>query len=135
MKNGWQLAVIDSTMVNASKYPVLAKSISNSISQCNGEAAFIVDSTVIPLQELVERQHLAAKIDGKEVVDELLHADMYRNFGVPYATVFYPKTKHYGIVMLDVLRPILSEEDALEVEMKFGIDLSKYIEKDIISNG
>ncbi len=135
MKNGWQLAVVDTSMVNASKYPVLAKSISNSISQCNGEAAFIVSSIVIPLQELVERQHLAAKIDGKEVVEELLHADMYRIFGVQYATVFYPKTKHYGMVILDVLRPILSEEDALEVEMKFGIDLSRYMNKDNASNG
>lgn len=135
MKNGWQLAVIDSTIVNASKYPVLAKSISNSISQYNGEAVFIVCSTIIPLQELVKRQHLAAMIDGKELVEELSRYDMYRYFGVPYATVFYPKTKHYGMTMLDVLRPILSEEDALEVEMKFGIDLSRYVDKDSASNG
>ena len=135
MKNVWQLAVIDTSMVNASRFPTLAKSISNTISQCNGEVAFIVGSTVISLHELVECQPLAAKINGRELADELLHADMYRNFGVPYATVFYPKTKHYGIVMLDVLRPILSEEDALEVEMKFGIDLSQYTEKDSASNG
>ena len=125
MKNGWQLAVIDTSMVNVSRFPTLAKNISKFISNCNGEVVFITSLTVIPLQELVERQRLATKIDGKELVKELSRLDMYRDFGVPYATVFYPKTKHYGIVILDVLRPILSEEDALEVEMKFGIDLSR----------
>lgn len=134
MKSGWQLAVIDVSQVNASKFPTLAKSLSKSISDCNGEVVFITSSTVIPLQELVEQQNLATKIDGQKLIYELSQSGMYRDFGIPYATVFYPKTKHYGLIILDVLRPILSEEDAIEVEMKFGIDLSQYTEKDNARN-
>ena len=44
-----------------------------------------------------------------------------------FSYVWSPDRKNYGWLMQEILRPVLSERDAIEMETKFGIDLRGFV--------
>ena len=47
----------------------------------------------------------------------------------PQCRVWLPERNKYGYCILDMLYPILTEKNIIEVELKFGIKLDDYVQK------
>ena len=53
------------------------------------------------------------------------------NCTISIATIWVPKRKQFLRIVLNALHPIVSEDDIIEMELKFGIDLHSLISRDI----
>lgn len=112
ISTGWQLAVVDWDQLKSNPLAgegirkAIDKLLANSQSSTfisSGEVVFICNFKDNPVQE---------KWSGE-----------YFNV----ATVWVPSSKKYMRQAVQSLRPILSEEDATEITLKYGTDFSKWI--------
>lgn len=115
-RNGWQLAVIDEAMVDKDKFPNLLR---QGVKSLRNEVVFITST----MRKLVAPQECR---DQASI--ELSMVEEYKHFGVPYCGVYYPTKRRYGYCMAMFLRPILSEEDAIDVETRLGVDVRRWMQ-------
>lgn len=118
MNKAWQLCVVDRQRVNFSEAPNFMKLVSDDAMTSaikDGMAVFVVNTIVKSFNSLSsEFQELAT------------HPTYRLPQGVTFANIWSPYIRRYGWVMQDFLHPILSEQDAIEMETKFGINLNNF---------
>lgn len=119
MKNGWQLAVVDVDAFSYTKCSALIDRLRN----------LFENSSPMPCGTIVyicSTMQCSAEKFGQEWRSDYL--DKLFAHGIPFANVWMPAKKKYGFAPLYVLRPIATEADVIEVEMKFGISLKEYMQ-------
>lgn len=118
MNNAWQLGVIDYDLTDFKQYPKFYSQIQaerhNGVGLDDGDIVYIVSTSKRTIHSL------------GELFSELANRPIYQ-FGVTFADVWNVKKKRYGWAMQEFIRPILTEKDVIEVELKFGISLKDYI--------
>lgn len=122
MKNEWQLAVVDLDVYKWNDGSALKKKFEQLF---NDPDRTLVQSTVVYICSVA--QIPCVKFGSEYDWDNPSYGGMFSN-GVPIANVWIPKAKRYGYAPLYVLRPIVTEADAIEMEMKFSISLKDYVQ-------
>ena len=120
MNRNWQMCVVDSDLIDGKDMPKFSKIIASELNADNelgnGDVVFVAFTEMRPISKF-----------SNDLQDELQRHPTFRFFeDVQFAYVWYPKTKRYIWILQSILRPILCEEDAIEVETKFGINLEKW---------
>lgn len=122
INKAWQLCVIDrfrADFSNAPHFENLVKNDAKTSKLADGTIVFIVNSMVKPFTSL------------SSAYNELRNSNHFPAYsilnGIPFAYVWQPNNKKYATVLHEFLRPILTEQDAVEMEFKFGIDLKMFI--------
>ena len=119
MDKSWQMCVVDRNMVDFSDCPtfnehVVESSKKNSAIK-DGDVVFVVTSTLKLFSKL------------SPWFDELEQNGKYAFMnGLLFAYVWAPKLKTYSWIFQDFLKPILTEQDAAEAELKFCTDLKDF---------
>ena len=119
MNKAWQLCIVDRESCDFSKAPKFENAFKNTPpleSTQNGTVLFVVTTILKPFKDLEPIFYELKDIPKFEFMG-----------GVMYSYAWLPNIKHYGWFMQDMLRPILSEQDAIDVETKFGINLENFI--------
>ena len=119
MNKAWQLCVVDREACDFSQAPKFERIFKNTPpleSTQNGTVLFVVTTILKPFKDLDSIFYELKDIPKFAVMG-----------GVMYSYAWLPNIKHYRWFMQDMLRPILSEQDAIDVETKFGINLENFI--------
>ena len=119
MNKAWQLCIVDREVCDFSQAPQFERIFKNMPpleSTQNGTVLFVVTTILKPFKDL------------DSIFYELKGIPKFAAMGgVMYSYAWLPNIKQYGWFMQDMLRPILSEQDAIDVETKFGINLENFI--------
>ena len=119
MNKAWQLCIIDSDSADFSDCIEFNNTLNTAVKNgkiSNGCIVYVVNSVIIPFNELNPLFKGIKEKSRYSFID-----------GVPFAYVWYPSIKRYGWVFQDILKPIITEQDIIEIETKFGISLEEYI--------
>lgn len=119
-RNGWQLAVIDIDRCNERMFPLFCRTMRNDVSlNAYGNAVvFIIDTMWIPIDNVT---------NNTDVSLELKKNRMFSECGMSFAYVCIPSEKTYFCCPIMALAPILSEEDAIDVETRLGVDVRRWM--------
>ena len=104
MNNAWQLAVVDWELYK--KYAA-SKGKDHILNRC------FVDKSTQPFK------------DGTIVF--IIKPYFMSANGELGAYLWIPSKKKYGSIIIHVLYPVITAKDAIEMNLKFGIDLSPYL--------
>lgn len=120
MHTGWQLAIVDLDIFPICKGTALEKELQHALSSSDnkissGKVVYICSTMQVPIDQL-----------GKEW-QELAYANIFALKEVPLANIWIPDNTSYGWAPLYLLRPIITEADAVEAELKFGISLKDHM--------
>ena len=120
MSKAWQLCVVDRTLTDFSMAPNFAQQV-----MADATTSIMKDGTVVFVVGIIVKSFSSLP----SAFAELKASSKYYAIpdGVVFANVWNPSLKKYGWIMRDFLRPILSEQDAVEAEMKFGVNLKNFI--------
>ena len=119
MNKAWQLCVVDRDACDFSKAPKfnhVFKTASCLEAFPNGTVLFAITSLFKPFKDLGSMFFELTAISPFSFIG-----------GVMFSYVWSPETKRYGWLMQEILRPVLTERDAIEMETKFGIDLRGFV--------
>ena len=119
MDKAWQLCIVDRESCDFSKVPEFErvfKTAQKLESIKNGTALFAITSILKPFNSLNPKFYELKNIPKFAFIG-----------GVMFSYAWLPNTKRYGWFMQDILRPILSEQDVIYAETKFGINLENFI--------
>lgn len=119
MDKAWQLCIVDRESCDFSKAPKFEQAFKNASkleSIKNGTVLFAITAMLKPFNSLNPRFYELKSIPKFAVMG-----------GVVFSYAWLPNTKRYGWFMQDILRPILSEQDVIDVETKFGVSLENFI--------
>ena len=119
MNKAWQLCIVDRESCDFSKAPKFErvfKTAPKLESIKNGTVVFAITSILKPFNSLNPRFYELKDIPKFSFIG-----------GVMFSYAWLPSTKRYGWFMQDMLRPILSEQDVIYAETKFGINLENFI--------
>ena len=119
MDKSWQMCVVDRNMIDFNDYPTFneqcVESSKKNSSIKDGDVVFVVTSALKPFSKL-----------GPSF-DELAQHGRYAFMdGVMFAYIWIPKFNRYNWIFQDFLKPILTEQDATEAELKFCTDLKDF---------
>ena len=118
MDKSWQLCIIDREACDFSKAPKFDQVFRTAAKLDefpNGAILFAITSLFKPFREL------------DPIFCELQAISKFAFIGgVMFSYVWSPNGKNYGWLMQEILRPVLSERDAIEMEAKFGINLEEF---------
>lgn len=104
----WQLAVVDYSLVK-NNYHKSCPQFINVIERAKHKENALVDGKVVFIVCAYELQ---------------CNVGEYKN---PIrARVWIPRIERYGFCLLDVLHPVLSEKDAIDLELRLGVKLDDY---------
>ena len=121
MKNGWQLAVVDLDILKRlDEDGAMMKKLSLRLSASNSNL-HLGDVVYICSVAQIDRE----KFDCEQYA--VLNKNIFA-LGIPFANIWIPNIKSYGYFPLYALRPIVTEADAIEMEMKFSISLKDYVQ-------
>ena len=118
MDKAWQLCVVDRDAVDLSKAPEFEKMLMSVQAKSpfpNGTPVFVVTSELKSFKNLAQVYQTLTSIRRYAVMN-----------GILFSYVWMPTEMHYGWIMHDLLRPILTERDAVEMEAKFGLNLEEF---------
>ena len=119
MDKAWQLCVVDRDFAcfeNAIDFELKFKTVDKDEPFPNGTIVFATCSVLKGFDAL------GAFFDSAKFVPR------YRFMGgIMFSYVWVPSASRYGWIMQDMLRPILTEIDAIDMEIKFGINLKEWI--------
>ena len=119
MDKSWQLCIVDREACDfseAPKFEQVFRTAARLDAFPNGTILFAVTSLFKPFGEL------------SPIFSELQVIPKFAFIGgVMFSYVWSPEIKSYGWLMQEILRPVLTERDAIEMETKFGIDLREFV--------
>ena len=119
MDKSWQLCIVDREACDFSKAPKFEQVFRTAArldAFPNGTVLFAVTSLFKPFKEL------------DPIFSELQAIPPFAFIGgVMFSYVWSPDGKNYGWLLQEILRPVLSERDAIEMETKFGISLDAFL--------
>lgn len=119
MKTGWQLAIVDydlliEYMKHNNQYTAIDV-VDEARRQSEHNSSFLKDGDAVFIAGVHWRCHANGQFGpGIEFVDR--------------ATVWIPRLKAYSTCIMRMLHPICTELDAVEMEMKFAIDLKEFLD-------
>lgn len=119
MDTSWQLCIVDREACDfseAPKFEQVFRTAARLDAFPNSAIVFAVTSLFKSFREL------------SPIFSELQAIPKFAFIGgVMFSYVWSPDRKNYGWLMQEILRPVLSERDAIEMETKFGIDLRGFV--------
>lgn len=121
MNKAWQLCVIDRTLIDFSMAPNFAQQV-----MADATTSPMKDGTIVFVVGIIVKSFSSLPSTFTELKKASLKYYAISD-GVVFANVWSPSIKKYGWIMRDFLRPILSEQDAIDVEIKFGVNLKNFI--------
>ena len=119
INKAWQLCVVDRQRVDFIKAPNFMKLVSDDAIAStikDGTAIFVVNTIVKPFSSLPSKFQELASYSGYSIPQ-----------GVTFANIWNPSSGKYGWIIQDFLHPILTEQDIIEMETKFGISLKNFL--------
>lgn len=105
----WQLAVVDYSLVKNNYHKQLPQ-FSNVVEKSKHMKNALVDGEVVFIVCAHEQQ---------------CNIEEYKN--PVRARVWIPRVEKYGFCLLDMLHPVLSEKDAIDLELRLGVKLDDYV--------
>lgn len=123
MNTGWQLCVVDYSHVRGMFSSIdhfLDDSSASNLAEClldNGKAVYFISHRLLSEYDNVD--HPCKKF--------LRSINFPEDMDVFIAEVYDPSSGRYAWMFSFMLWPILTEKDAINAEMKFGISLKEYI--------
>lgn len=119
INKAWQLGVIDYDLTDFKKCPafynVVQAERNNGKGLNDGDIVYIASTFNCPISSLDSN------------FTELKNINMFKYVGVTFANAWNVKTKQWSWIMLSFVKPILTEADVVEAELKFSIDLKEFI--------
>lgn len=122
ISKAWQMCVVDRSILNFSNINSSNTPRFNDLIRCSavrdGEVMFVISTRLLKFDEL----------DKKSSMIELMRIPRCKFMnGVMFSYVWRPEKKAYDWIFHDILKPILSEQDAIEAETTLGAKLEEFI--------
>ena len=105
----WQLAVVDYSLVK-NNYHKLCPQFSIAVEKSKHIKNALADGEIVFIVCAHEQQY---------------NIEEYKN--PVRARVWIPRIKKYGFCLLDMLYPVLSEKDAIDLELRLGVNLDDFV--------
>lgn len=123
----WQLAIIDydlpknhkQLLVVAPMFLDLLETERSSSPAYHGSIVYIVSTKFLDINTECE-------FISQNVRDELRNITSCIRFGVPFCHIWDPNENMYRWCISWILKPLITEKDIIDAELKFGISLNDY---------